>query len=213
VILPTAASCLPACLQLSRLELLDCQLGAVAAVPWQEVLPRLPALHVVAVERCSGAVLLPGLWRGLAGCSQLLSLTITGSNSGTSGAGRESASATSPHAVLEELFLPFPAAAGMQPWQGQQPAKQQRPQHQQQQVPRQQWGSIPDCIAALRQLRTLNLSNNGLHALPDALAWCQQLTSVDLSGNRCAGLADRAVRVVCLVRCRPLLLTSIAACS
>jgi Leucine-rich repeat (LRR) protein len=161
----------------------------VASVPWQEVLPRLPALRVVAVERCSGAVLLPGLWRGLAGCSQLLSLTITGSSSGSS---KESASAASPHAVLEELFLPRPAGGGAcnlaQTFPGQQPAKHQRPQQQQQQLlSRQHWGSIPDCIALLRQLRTLDLSNNRLHALPDALAWCQQLTSVNLSGNRCAG--------------------------
>lgn len=157
--------------QLVRFRLTECQLEAVAAIPWQAVLPRLPALRDLSIERCHGAALLGSLWAGLAAASSIHRLRITGQSSGGG-------------LPAERLLQLVPA---MQGWQAGQA------QHQDVAV----WGipvsaapaappalTIPDCVALMQQLRCLDLGGNGLHALPDSLAWCQQLTAVHLRGNR-----------------------------
>ncbi len=154
-----------------RFWLTECQLEAVAAIPWQAVLPRLPALRDLYIERCHGAALLGSLWAGLAAASSIHRLRITGQSSGGG-------------LPAERLLQLVPA---MQGWQA--------GQAQQQDVA--VWGipvsaapaappalTIPDCVALMQQLRCLDLGGNGLHALPDSLAWCQQLTAVHLRGNR-----------------------------
>ncbi|PRW59019.1 molybdate-anion transporter-like isoform A [Chlorella sorokiniana] len=162
--------------QLSRLELTDCLPGAVAAMPWQQVLPRLPSLVELAIERCPGAVQLPSLWQGLPRCSKLRVLRITGGTLGSrlpSGVVFSGAATPSPHSAA------FGAQTGGR--QGQAGA------HTFSQALA-AGVTVPDSIALLQQLRRLDLSNNGLQLLPDSLAWCQQLTAVHLGGNRLAGV-------------------------
>lgn len=149
--------------QLSSLKLTDCLPSAVMAVPWHLVLPALPVLRELAVERCPGAALLPELWRGLALCSQLRRLAITG---GSAGGG---IATSGPQAVRGAA--PCCAAAAAHP---------EAPPCMHQAAPA---AAVPGCIALLQQLRALDLSNDGLRSLPDCLAWCQQLTDVRLSGN------------------------------
>lgn len=166
-----------------RLRLADCQLEAVAAVPWPAVLPRLPALRELSIERCHGAALLGSLWGGLAAATGVRRLRITG----------QSAGGGLPADRLTQLgggqLVPTAAAAhdGQLPLQAVQAVQQDVSV----------WGipvaaapppplpmTIPDCVALMQQLRCLDLGGNGLQALPDALAWCQQLTAVHLRGNR-----------------------------
>lgn len=145
-----------------------------------QVLPRLASLQEVAVERCGGAVLLPSLWYGLAGCSQLRRLSITG---GSVGGGlpppEPSAGMRLPGADAPPL-----AAACRCPSQALPGQPLHRPAcpflRQQQQAA----SGVPDAIALLQQLRRLDLSRNGLATLPDGVAWCQQLTAVCLAGNQ-----------------------------
>ncbi|EFN51340.1 hypothetical protein CHLNCDRAFT_141139 [Chlorella variabilis] len=178
--------------QLRRLALRDCQLEAIAAVPWQEVLPRLPLLTEVCVERCSGAVLLHTLWLGLAGCANVRSLRITGGPALGGGPPAAAATATpyQPLAAVapggglmgwQHLVVPGPPAAAAGHWACYCASQQQA-------QPAAPACGIPDCVALLQQLRSLDLSHNGLHALPDALAWCQQLSCVTLRGNRLLGI-------------------------
>ena len=154
-----------------------------------QVLPRLPLLTEVCVERCSGAVLLHTLWLGLAGCANVRSLRITGGPALGGGPPAAAATATpyQPLAAVvpggglmgwQHLVVPGPPAAAAGHWACYCASQQQA-------QPAAPACGIPDCVALLQQLRSLDLSHNGLHALPDALAWCQQLSCVTLRGNRC----------------------------
>lgn len=138
------------------------------------MLPRLASLREVAVERCHGAVALPSLWSGLAGCSRLTALTLTGS---TGGGGLP----LPPPESAGGFVAPLPSCRcldGALPGQvpGHSPACSQAV------------SSVPPTVALLQHLRCLDLSGNGLAGLPDALAYCQQLTALRLAGNRLQGV-------------------------
>lgn len=141
-----------------------------------QVLPRLASLRDVAVERCHGAVVLHSLWAGLAGCSRLEALSITGSAAG-GGLPEAAGSLRLPSA---DLLLPPACRCFEAALPGQAPSHRAS-------CP-QAAGSVPPTVALLQHLRRLDLSGNGLAALPDALAYCQQLTAVRLAGNRLQGV-------------------------
>lgn len=162
--------------QLTRLEMTDCLPAAVAAVPWQLVLPRLPALQAVAIERCPGATHLSTLWMGLAACPHLHHLTITGC---IVGGGLPppaplalpcTAACCSPAVAPGFVDVPRPPCPFEQQAAEALAAAAEAP-------------TVPDCSALLQHLRTLDLSNNGLTSLPAGLAWCQQLTRLCAAGN------------------------------
>jgi hypothetical protein len=144
----------------------DCQLEAVASVPWQRILPALPALCEVTVERCAGAVLLSTLWAGLAACPHLRFLRVTG---------RAAGGALPPPAILD----PSAGADVTGGWEAQvlHPFALGSPFF----APA---CAIPDCVALMQSLRRLDLSHNALHSLPAGLAWCRSLRALTLRGNR-----------------------------
>ncbi|KAL4434473.1 hypothetical protein ABPG75_000914 [Micractinium tetrahymenae] len=179
--------------QLVRLCMSDCQLEAVAAIPWQGVLPRLPALRELSIERCHGAVLLSSLWAGLAAAPRLLRLRITGQSAG---GGLPADRLLQLGGCTVPLVSPQPQLQGLHPQQHAGAPAGHQPEQAAKQgegvwgipvaaaAPRPPAMTIPDCVALMQQLRCLDLGGNGLQALPDALAWCQQLTAVHLQGNR-----------------------------
>ena len=146
--------------------------------PGPQVLPRLPSLIELAIERCPGAAQLPALWQGLPRCNKLRVLRITGGSAGSrlpSGIvfGSGGVGAHSPHSPA------FGALAS---------SGQRQPAAHAFAHALAAGATVPDSIALLQQLRRLDLRNNGLQLLPDSLAWCQQLTAVHLGGNRLAGV-------------------------
>jgi hypothetical protein len=130
----------------------------------------------MALERCAGVVMLPTLWLGLACCTQLHSLSITGNVYG----------GFVPWSAAPPSFAAFtgPDPPGMLAWQQHGGVPAAAPQQLTAAAAAYTSSPIPDCVALMRQLRRLDLSHNGLHALPAALGWCQQLSSVRLSGNQ-----------------------------
>lgn len=141
------------------------------------MLPCLPSLVELAIERCPGAAQLPALWHGLPRCSKLRTLRITGGGSGS----RLPSGLVFGSGAAHSMPLPaFAACAGS--GQGQPPAAHAFKQA------LAAAATVPETIALLQQLRRLDLSDNGLQLLPGSLAWCQQLTAVRLAGNRLAGV-------------------------